>query len=53
MPPKDDPEIQKLGKELDDLMTKIKVRLTRKYATLCCQTYIASAYWLLSKVCRN
>jgi hypothetical protein len=35
MPPKDDPEVQKLRKELDDLMTKIKVSLTGKYAMLC------------------
>jgi hypothetical protein len=31
MPPKDDPELQKLRKELDDLMTKIKASLLAPY----------------------
>jgi len=45
MPPKDDPEVQKLRKELDDLMTKIKVSLTWKYAMLCYETYLPNAQW--------
>jgi hypothetical protein len=43
MPPKDDPEVHKLRKELDDLMTKIKASLTPTFAMLFCHIYIACA----------